>query len=82
MQDGAILAARDTTGGGNTSTLRSHGKKIGIALIRRNDLVHYSNPDHVALYVGDGMVISHGQQGDPREVKMSYRPIYEVTRNR
>ena len=70
------------SGYGNTATLRSHGTKVGIASIKRNDLVHYNNPDHVALYVGDGMVISHGGQGDPVKVKMTYRPIYEVTRNR
>ena len=69
-------------GSGNTSTLRAHGKKVGIATIQRNDLVHYNDPDHVALYVGDGMVISHGKQGDPVLVKMTYRPVYEVTRNR
>jgi cell wall-associated NlpC family hydrolase len=69
-------------GSGFTESLRSHGTKVGIATIQRNDLVHYNNPEHVALYVGNGMVISHGGQGDPVKVKMSYRPIFEVTRNR
>jgi cell wall-associated NlpC family hydrolase len=69
------------SGYGNTDTLRAHGTKVPIASIKRNDLVHYSNPNHVALYVGNGEVISHGQPGDPTRKTMTYRPIYEVTRN-
>jgi hypothetical protein len=68
-------------GSGYTGTLRAHGKRIAVASIKRNDLVHYGNPDHVALYVGDGDVVSHGHQGDPTRRPMGYRQIVMVTRN-
>ena len=68
-------------GSGNTSTLRAHGMRVPVSQIKRNDLVHYNSPNHVALYIGSGEVVSHGHQGDPTVRPMAYRVIVEVTRN-
>ena len=68
-------------GSGNTTSLRAHGTRIAVASIKRNDLVHYDNPQHVALYVGDGDIISFGHPGDPTRRPMGYRQIVMVTRN-
>lgn len=45
-------------GAGNTSSLRAHGKRTNFP--RPGDLAHYADPDHVAIYIGNGMVISNG----------------------
>ena len=68
-------------GSGNTTSLRAHGKRIAVVSIQRNDLAHYDNPQHVALYVGDAEVISFGHPGDPTRRPMGYRQIVMVTRN-
>jgi cell wall-associated NlpC family hydrolase len=58
-------------GTGNTTTLMSHGKKTGT--YSRGDLVFYRSPEHVGVYIGDGMVIEMGGDPGPRKVPINYR---------
>ena len=58
-------------GTGNTTSLMANGHRVGEP--QRGDLVFYANPDHVAVYVGDGMVIEQGGQGGPRKLSINYR---------
>jgi len=58
-------------GGGYTGTMTQHGQDIGsYKSLLTADAVFYGGswevPAHVAIYIGDGKVISHGMQGDPR----------------
>ena len=41
---------------GYTGTLLEHGKQIDFAAIQPADLVFYANPEHVAIYIGNGKV--------------------------
>jgi cell wall-associated NlpC family hydrolase len=36
--------------------------------------------EHVAVYVGNGMVISHGSEAGPFLLRWDYRPVNEVRR--
>lgn len=65
-------------GYGNTDTLREHGSRVPVSEAGNNCLAHYSNPDHVAVCVGGGAVVSWGHEGDPTERPIGYRSIYEV----
>lgn len=65
-------------GAGNTTSLRAHGRPISLAAAKPGDLVHYNDPAHVAIYVGNGRVISHGSQIGPLLLMAAYRPIAEV----
>ena len=49
---------------GNTDSMIKHGRTVPLSQLRIGDLVFYGHPvGHVAIFVGNGMVISHG--GDP-----------------
>lgn len=65
-------------GSGNTSSLRSHGKRVSTP--RPGDLVHYADPDHVAIYIGDGIVVSNGHY-PMGEYSDNYRHILYFTNN-
>eukprot|EP00549_Striatella_unipunctata_P017274 CAMPEP_0118673512 /NCGR_PEP_ID=MMETSP0800-20121206/365_1 /TAXON_ID=210618 ORGANISM="Striatella unipunctata, Strain CCMP2910" /NCGR_SAMPLE_ID=MMETSP0800 /ASSEMBLY_ACC=CAM_ASM_000638 /LENGTH=192 /DNA_ID=CAMNT_0006568587 /DNA_START=297 /DNA_END=875 /DNA_ORIENTATION=- len=66
---------RENWTAGYTGTMKSHGRSISLSDALQGDLVFYggtSAPAHVAIYVGGGMVISHG--GDPvRYESVHYR---------
>lgn len=68
---------------GFTGTMVRHGKRIPRP---RNvgDLVFYggslSLPSHVAIYVGRGLVVSHGSERGPLLVPWNYRPVMQVRR--
>jgi len=66
---------------GYTGTLTSHGKVVQIASAQPGDLCFYGNPvSHVAIYIGDGKVVSHGS--DPVSlVVVKYRSDYSHTRS-
>lgn len=69
-------------GGGYTGTLMEHGKQVH-SNFQRGDLVLYGHgfPDeHVAIYVGGGMVISHGSEIGPIKCSMRYRPDVQMVR--
>lgn len=65
-------------GYGNTDTMRAHGRLIQLAQALPGDLVHYDDPEHVAVYVGSGRVVSHGSEIGPLLLDAGYRPIAEV----
>ena len=56
--------------GGYTGTMTQHGVEVPLDKLLTADLIFYggthSIPAHVAIYIGAGKVVSHGQQGDPR----------------
>jgi hypothetical protein len=61
---------------GNTRTQVSKGFPVStVAQLRPGDLVFYNNPDHVAVYVGNGKVVSHGSDPGPSLATVNYRPI-------
>lgn len=65
-------------GYGNTGTMRAHGISIPLFQALPGDLAHYDNPQHVAIYVGNGRVISHGSEIGPLLSPVDYRPLTEI----
>lgn len=60
---------------GYTGTMLSGGKRVR-GRRRVGDLVIYGRGhpgSHVAIYVGGGMVISHGSEGGPYKLPVNYR---------
>lgn len=68
-------------GVGNTSYMRAHSQRISLAEAKPGDLIHYDGPQHVAVYIGNGRVISHGSEIGPLLLLANYRPIVMVTRH-
>ena len=61
-------------GYGNTDSLLQHGGNVPVSDAKADDLVFYGHPvGHVAMCIGDGMVVSHGKPGDPRIAHIFYR---------
>lgn len=63
---------------GYTGTMLRHGKEVQHRENwMRGDAVLYgargSNGEHTALYVGSGLVISHGSEGGPYKLPVDYR---------
>jgi cell wall-associated NlpC family hydrolase len=54
---------------GYTGTMVEHGQRIGFHQLLPGDAVLYAGsssvPQHTAIYVGHGRVVSHGHQGGP-----------------
>ena len=71
---------------GYTGTQQAHGRRLGVHEKKLpGDLVFYGNQgggiaEHVAIYVGDGKVISHGSEGGPFLLAWNYRPVNETRR--
>lgn len=65
--------------GGYTGTQIRHGKQIKLKVNWRvGDLIFYGDqgggvPEHVAMYVGAGMVVSHGSEAAPFHLPWNYR---------
>jgi peptidoglycan hydrolase-like protein with peptidoglycan-binding domain len=83
-------------GFGYTGTLLSGGRKCRVEELRPGDLVFYgftttpspafplNSPTHVALWLGDGDVMSHGRKEGPERLGYAYRAVncfatYDVT---
>jgi NlpC/P60 family protein len=71
--------------GGYTGTMLNHGERVTRASVLRADLLFYPRAtdgriDHVAIYIGDGMVITHGSEPGPSKRRMDYRPIVQIRR--
>lgn len=70
---------RGYDGQGYTGTLYPRGRSVTAAGARPGDLVFYgwdsriNAPAHVALYIGNGRVISHGSEAGPLELGVDYR---------
>lgn len=61
-------------GYGFTGTMLLHGSEIPVSLLQKADLVFYGNPvEHVAIYVGNNRVVSHGSEEGPLLLDMGYR---------
>lgn len=71
-------------GFGNTDTQLEHGVEVDLASARLGDLVFYGSPNapdrvgHVAVYVGNGQVVSHGSPPGPLLLAADYRPPLQV----
>lgn len=69
---------------GYTGTQQNHGKRVTGRKLP-GDLVFYGDQgggvaEHVAVYVGKGLVVSHGSEGGPYLLAWNYRPVNEVRR--
>lgn len=62
---------------GFTGTMTKHGRSVLHMTLQRADQVFYggtrSIPEHVATYIGGGLVISHGSEPGPFKLSMHYR---------
>lgn len=61
--------------GGYTGTLLEHGLQVH-SNFQHGDLIFYGHGfpgEHVAIYAGGGMVISHGSEAGPLHCSMAYR---------
>lgn len=73
-------------GWGDTQTLLAHGARVTQKAALPGDLVFYgiwgdtANPAHVAVFIGNGQVVSMGQQGDPATRSIGYRKVVAVRR--
>lgn len=69
---------------GYTGTMTQHGQDIKYSDLIHADVVFYGGswaiPAHTALYIGNGQVVSHGQQGDPRVYPVNLYGALPITR--
>lgn len=71
---------------GYTGTMLEHGKRVvHPENMIRGDAVIYGVPGttgrHTALYIGGGLVISHGSEGGPYKLRWNYRnDVQEIRR--
>lgn len=77
---------RGYDGFGYTGTLIGRGTVVSINRLRPGDLVFYGSasarpgfpagsPTHVAVYVGSGKVVSHGNEAGPQVLPVLYRTV-------
>jgi hypothetical protein len=69
---------------GWTGSMRLHGRVVTLAAALKGDMVFYGSPPdyhHVAIYVGNNRVISHGQEGGPFLLPIDYRTDRMAIRN-
>jgi cell wall-associated NlpC family hydrolase len=68
---------------GYTGTQTRNGRRISKPSLV-GDLVFYggsySVPGHVAIYIGNGLVVSHGSESGPHILRWNYRPVMQVRR--
>jgi len=66
-------------GFGYTGTLYPHGTPINVSDLQVGDLVFYGGnqtvPGHVAVFVGNGLVVSHGSEEGPLLLPVGYRGV-------
>jgi hypothetical protein len=71
---------------GYTGSMYQHGKQVyHDKNLKIGDLIFYGNqgggvPKHVAVYVGGGMVFSHGNERGPFIVRLDYRNDRRMSR--
>ncbi len=72
-----------------TGTQAAHGRRVwqpgqSLTNLRAGDLIFYGGPgggSHVAMYIGNGRVFSHGSEGGPYNSSLFYRSdVYEGRR--
>lgn len=62
--------------GGYTGTLLTHGLHVSTSQLIPGDAVIYGNGwpgKHVAMYIGNGLVYSHGSEAGPFQLRYNYR---------
>lgn len=66
---------------GYTGTQRNHGRRVTGKLLV-GDLIHYGPGVglHVAIYIGGGMVFSHGSERGPYKLPVHYRGDFNQAR--
>lgn len=70
-------------GEGFTGTLCLHGVNVSLQNLEPGDLIFYGYRypyKHVAMYVGNGKVVSHGSQIGPLLLPVNYRPDAKIAR--
>lgn len=71
-------------GFGYTGTQILHGVEVTRSDAKVGDLVFYGRArnaiSHVAMYVGNGMVVSHGSEGGPYYIPIRYRTDMQMIR--
>lgn len=69
---------------GFTGTMVRHGVQISYNKLITGDAIFYggtwSRPHHVAIYIGKGLVISHGSESGPLLLRWNYRPVNHCRR--
>jgi hypothetical protein len=70
-----VLGQENAHGYGNTWSLAEHGRPISVVQLRPADLIFYGNCSHVAIYEGNGKIITNGHYPMSRE-RVSYRSDY------
>lgn len=69
---------------GFTGTMIRHGVEVSIGEAKVADLVFYGRArnaiSHVAIYVGNSMVVSHGSEGGPYYLPWNYRSDMRMVR--
>lgn len=73
------LGQENSRGYGNTWSLADHGRPVKAAELKPGDLVFYGNCSHVAVYEGNGKVITNGHYPMSRE-RLMYRGDYYSAR--
>ena len=70
--------------GGFTGTMTRHGVQISYNKLITGDAIFYggthTRPHHVAIYIGKGLVISHGSESGPLLLRWNYRPVNHCRR--
>lgn len=56
---------------GWTGSMQQYGYRVSLSSLLPGDMIFYNN--HVGLYVGHGMVVTHGHESGPFFVSMYYR---------
>lgn len=73
------LVSNSNWTGGFTGSQYRHGKAVvHDRNLKVGDLIFYGDqgggvPEHVAVYIGGGLVFSHGSEGGPYILKLDYR---------
>lgn len=71
---------------GYTGTQYQSGKEVKHdSNLKIGDLIFYGDqgggiPEHVAIYIGGGMVFSHGSESGPYILRLDYRPDRRMSR--
>lgn len=80
------LVNRQNWQAGWTGSMYKHGKQVvHDANLKIGDGIFYGDqgggiPEHVATYIGGGMVFSHGSEGGPYILPLDYRPDRRMSR--
>lgn len=80
-----LVSHSNWTAGYTGSQYRNGKAVVHDSNLKIGDLIFYGNqgggiPEHVAVYVGGGMVFSHGSEGGPYILPLDYRQDRRVAR--